>query len=433
MSSVTLAPRSSGNETVARIWEWLFLGWVAFLPVMIRFNFRLAHRYTLPFADFLFAGAAAAFLVALLSGARRWRRSDWYWPLLAYAGALALSTAFSGNIRHSAPKLAGDLYLIFAAVLMVNYVADARALRRVIFAWMAGAAMNIAGAAAGVILFYGGATTERKNPFLFQFGSLPPGHYPRIRALFLNANMMCAYMTASALIIVAAYRAGWISRRWFLLLFSGTLVTAAFSLSPGLGGLFLVVGLWLAQEQPSKQRSRWLAGAGIAAAVLFLAVTLISPTPLARTSLAGTLLHPEPSGRVLTWLGAWHSFLAHPWVGQGIESEAARVRYVSAAGVAHNLTDAGNTWLSILAQQGLAGFLAFAWVVWYLVRRFRPTIDRPRENAAVRSSLELALIGGFLYSTLSGSFENTRHVWTLMGLVAAVQELPVSAGGFRAG
>jgi len=31
--------------------------------------------------------------------------------------------------------------------------------------------------------------------------------------------------------------------------------------------------------------------------------------------------------------------------------------------------------------------------------------------------------GGFLYPSLSGSFENTRHVWVLFGLLAAVREL----------
>ena len=38
----------------------------------------------------------------------------------------------------------------------------------------------------------------------------------------------------------------------------------------------------------------------------------------------------------------------------------------------------------------------------------------------------MAMIGGFVYSSFSGSFENTRHVWAVMGLVAAVQEIPES-------
>jgi hypothetical protein len=39
----------------------------------------------------------------------------------------------------------------------------------------------------------------------------------------------------------------------------------------------------------------------------------------------------------------------------------------------------------------------------------------------VRAALELALLGGVVYQLLTESFENTRHVWILMGLVSGVQ------------
>jgi O-antigen ligase len=155
-------------------------------------------------------------------------------------------------------------------------------------------------------------------------------------------------------------------------------------------------------------------------------------TPLATTSAVETILHPAPSGRLLTWTGAWHTFQSHPFFGQGLESEVAHVHYLTASGALQTLTDAHNTWLSIMAQQGLVGIVAFSWVVIHLVRRFRlsgPPVDR---EAAVRASLELAMIGGFLYSTLTGSFENTRHVWALMGLVAAVQTFPAMASALTA-
>jgi hypothetical protein len=76
-----------------------------------------------------------------------------------------------------------------------------------------------------------------------------------------------------------------------------------------------------------------------------------------------------------------------------------------------------------MAQQGLIGFFAFAWVVFHLVRRFR--------FRGQFACLELALIGGFLYPSLACSLENTRHVWALMGLVAAVQEFPASVKAAR--
>jgi hypothetical protein len=85
-----------------------------------------------------------------------------------------------------------------------------------------------------------------------------------------------------------------------------------------------------------------------------------------------------------------------------------------------------------MARQGLLGLVAFSWVVFHLMRRFRLSGSFTDRDSAVRASLELAMIGGFLYSTLTGSFENTRHVWALMGLVAAVQTFPAMASAITA-
>jgi len=444
----------SGYGTVARLWEWLLLAWIAVLPVMHPFNLRFAHRYTLPLADLVFGAAFVAFLAATILRAHKLRPCSWYWPLLAYACALTASTLASDNVRRSAPKLAGDLYLIAAAVLVVNYATSPTALRRAVMAWLTGAAVTILATAAGVFLFFFGATSPAQNTLLYHFGSLPPGHYPRIRALFLNANMMCSYMVAATMMVVAARQrtgrdarrqrnlqqqseprgaasscavsgeAGWISRGVFRVMLAGAVATAAFSISPGLGGLFLLWGLWKARSQPTRPKARLAAAAGLMAALAFFISATISPTPMARKSLIEGILHPEPSVRVQTWAGAWHTFVAHPWLGRGLETNAAGVRYLNASGNLTTLTNAHNTWLSIMAQQGFAGVCAFAWVVIHLARRFR-LFAGPRDGtAALRASLELAMLGGFLYSTLTGSYENTRHVWALMGLVAAVQELP---------
>lgn len=420
-------PAVSRYEPVARLWEWLLLAWIAALPVMHPFNLRYLHKYTLPIADLFFVGAIAAFLAALICRTRQLRPCSWYPPLFAYACALIASTLASDNVRQSLPKLAGDLYLILAAVLVVNFVTDREALRRAILAWLTGTAVTILATAAGVILYFSGMTTLKQNPFLSPFGTLPPGHYPRIKALFLNANMMCSYAVIGAMLVIAARQAGWISRTTFGLLLSGAIFAAAFSISPDLGGLCLVLGIWQARLQVSRLRARCIAGAGVAIAVVVFIGAPISMTPLARTSLADAILHPEPSGRLLTWTGAWHTFLKHPWLGQGLESDAADVHYVTAGGARQKLTDAHNTWLSIMAQQGLVGLCAFSWVVVHLVRRFR-LFGQPRDGtAALRVSFELALIGGFLYQTLTGSFENTRHVWALMGIVAGVQANPQAA------
>jgi O-antigen ligase len=147
-------------------------------------------------------------------------------------------------------------------------------------------------------------------------------------------------------------------------------------------------------------------------------MAMISPTPLRSHSVWGALRHPEPSARVLTWIDAGKTFLAHPFLGRGLDMPAAHVLYPTASGVVKTMTDAQNTWLSIMAQAGLPGLLAFAAVMFSLTRRFR--WFSPRSDP-VRAALELALLGGVVYQLLTESFENTRHVWILMGLVSGVQ------------
>jgi O-antigen ligase len=419
--------RASGLGILDRTFEWLLLVWTGSIPLMIWSNIRF-QRYRIPLTDFIFPAAFLAFLAALAWGGRRWRRSSWYGPLLAYACALILSTLFSQNFRQSLPKAAGDIYLIAAAILTVQYIDCLESLRRILLAWVTGLIVTGVTAWAGVTLFFFGRTQLKENPFLFRFGSLPSGQYPRLRATFLNANMMCSYMTCGILLLFAARHAGWISRRTFRILLPIALGATAFSFSPGLDGLCVAMGLWLASRDSFAIRRRIVGGVGLLIAVIGFAVTLISPTPLMRGSVIQTILHPEPSARVQTWLGAWDTFRAHPVFGRGLESDATHLEYALASGGEATLTDAHNTWLSIMAQQGIVGVLAFGWVVFHLARRFRFVAHDSGEREVLKFAIELAMLGGFLCASLTGSFQNTRHVWAVMGLVAAIQALPESEG-----
>ena len=146
------------------------------------------------------------------------------------------------------------------------------------------------------------------------------------------------------------------------------------------------------------------------AAVLFVVVTMIAISPfLAGLRSAAGLPTIAPSGRFRVWNRTWHVFLEHPFIGRGLGIE---------------VRDAHNLWLSVMAQQGMLGLLAFALVAGALVLRFRTVLTRGSEVAVLRTGLELALVAGLLFPSLSGSFEDTRHLWVLMGLVAAVQALP---------
>jgi hypothetical protein len=398
--------------------EWLFLALVALLPVMQPIGLELG-RYVVPPADFAFIALAVAFAWAVIRRRRRVRVTRWCWTLVVYAAALAISTAASENPRASAVKLAGDLYLLGMAFLTVNYADSMPSLRRALTAWLVGTSVTIAAAIAGVLLFYAGRTGAN-NIFISTYGSLPPGPYPRVMALFLNMNVLCIYLVAGAAILLAMRAAGWIGGRVATTMLAGVVISALFTVSPGLGGLCLVFGLWgwRALGTRSPAAAAVCVAGGIAGAIVFLIAITISPVSI--QTLAA-------SSRVLTWTGAWHTFLAHPYLGRGLGLEVADVRYLNASGSYELLTDAHNTWLAVLAQDGVVGLAALALVVVTLARRIKmPDLAAP-PISIVRRGLELALIGGFLYQTLSGSFENTRHVWVLMGLVDAAQALAPDA------
>jgi O-antigen ligase len=401
--------------------EWMYLALVATVPVMQPFHVDVA-GHTVVLTDALFVAASAGLLVSLLVGRRRVRWSSWHVCLACYLATAAASTILSDDVRRSAVKLTGIADLVGLAFLTTAFVGSAPALRRACTAWLAGLAITVAAAITGIGLFAAGVTGPR-NVFLYSFGSLPPGPYPRVMALFLNANMLCSYLAAAVTILLAARAAGWIARRAFVILFAGSLVTAAASLSPGLGGMALALAIWYAArlrpDRPGVSRLALAAG-WVGAVLMFVAVT-ISPVGLSARTIAEARL--EPSSRVMTWTSAWRTFRAHPWLGRGPGLEAADVTYVDAAGITEALTDAHQAWLSILAQQGIAGLVAFVAVLWPVAKRPSPLVVTGEPLAVVRTGLYLAVIGGFLYASLAGSFESTRHVWLLFGLTIATASL----------
>ena len=441
-SMLSGAGANGSGRWLVKLGDWLFLAWVALIPVM-QPNLTIFNRFSLQAADVVFVPAAVVYVALLLSGKRQLRLTPLNRCAMAFLAALILSTCLSENRWQSFLKLLADTYLIFAAVMAESYIANLEALRRTTLAWIAGTAVTIAAAAAGVMAFYyslllpaalrssaatgplGAIVEFSRNTFIDDYGTAPPGPYPRICACFLYADGLCAYAIASAMIVVAAHQAGWIGRRTSQALFWGAAMAALFSPSPGMGGLFLAMGLWYWRQKRSNPASsphagRYAASAGALAAVAFLLVATISPTPLRTSSVWETLRHPQPSVRDLTWTGAWRTFLSHPLFGRGLDLPEADVYYLAASGEMHHQDDAHNTWLSIMAQAGLPATIAFAAIMLTLTRRFR---WRSADSHPALAALDLAFISGVLYPLLTASFESTRHVWLMIALVAAAHRV----------
>ncbi|MFL6769644.1 MAG: O-antigen ligase family protein, partial [Sphingomicrobium sp.] len=133
----------------------------------------------------------------------------------------------------------------------------------------------------------------------------------------------------------------------------------------------------------------------------------------------GTMFVIAPSGRFLTWSAALAEFVAHPILGHGLGVDAVDVRYADPSGNLQQLTDAHNMILGIAAQAGVIGLIGLSALIVAAIRLTSGGSD------GLRLGLGLTFLNAFVYQGLSGSFEDTRHLWVLFGLLAAAARLPV--------
>jgi O-antigen ligase len=390
--------------------------------------------------DALFA--PLAFLSALLLLRRQIApiRDPAFLFIAAYFGALLVSAFGSSEPLRSAAKLGTQLYLLALPLLVCLLVQGEQCLRRFVKWWLAGTAFVVAVALASLVLFVADRSSPLLSLTLFHFGTLPPGDYPRLRLTFLNANMACNYLSVSLLLLLGARQARWI-RGWpFLLLGLGILLAAATTISPGLGGIALALGLWaylrLRDQQPFLALLA-LSG-GLLAALLFLAALaftpILHPTAPFLLHLPWIDLTLAPSGRMMVWMEALRTVAANPLTGRGIGLEAVEVAYLDPSGGRQRLTDAHNIFLSVAAQAGLLGLASLLALLVHLGGRARPFTLAEDPAAAIRLAAGLGLLSGFVYQGLGGSFEDARHLWLLVGLLLAASRSDNETGsGVTAG
>jgi O-antigen ligase len=348
-----------------------------------------------------------------------------HWFVAAYAAALMLSSIFSTQPSRSFIKLAGEFYLFGLSFISYSFVRDSAFVKRIVYAFLAGTSITILASLAGFVFFYFGYKTQADNFFLSHVGSLPAGNYPRIHALFANANMMCNFLNVTLMLSLLSGYLGWI-RKWLsLVLTTGIWFAAILTFSTGLGGMLLSTGLWFGTVYAGRKnevfKSRLIKFVGIAAAILILAAACVSPDT-ANTAqdftVPGVEQKLEPSVRILVWQDSIRTFSEYPILGKGTGIDPANVFYSTLSGQNQILSDAHNMYLSVLGQAGLIGFVAFAGLLVFLIRRFKFEIGD--ERATIETALSCAIAGALLYQGLTGSFEDARHLWILIGMFAGI-------------
>jgi O-antigen ligase len=406
--------------------DWLLLALIALLPLM-----KPAVRYPVIFADLVFVLLLIAVAVEVAAGRRTLRWHPLFAILAIYVLALAPSMLASANPGRSAFKMATELYLAGLSAVTVVVVRSEAMLRHVTITWLAASAALAILCLASLAAFAISPASALYQYSVFYFGTLPPGHYPRMALSFFDANMACNYLTVALGLLLLAWQQKWLSRTLALLLLAGILIAALPTISPGLGGVALALGTaaWLLM------RSRLAIGTAVAGALAFivaLAVTpILHPTAPFLIHVPGTRLILAPAGRLLTWSSAFDEFLRHPWLGHGIGLDAAFVRYRDPSGNLQELTDAHNVFLNIAAQAGVVGLAGLAALIAYAVRL---TFSRAIGGSPkVRLVLGLTLLNALVYQGLGVGIEDTRHIWVLLGLLAAASLIPADESNRKAG
>jgi O-antigen ligase len=301
-------------------------------------------------------------------------------------------------------------------------------LRRVTLTWLGATAAVGLLCAASLLAFAINPNSALYQYSWFDFGTLPPGPYPRMALSFFDANMACNYLTVSLGLLLVAWQQQWLALRGALLALLGILVAALFTISPGLGGIALALGTGAWFLKGSKLA---LAG-GIAVAAAFVVALAVTPflhsTAPFLIHVPGTGLILAPAGRFLTWSAAFDEFLRHPLLGHGIGINAVLVRYRTPSGDLQQLTDAHNIFLNIAAQAGVVGLAGLMVLIGYAARL---TFSDAGASRAIRLVLGLTFLNAFVYQGLGAGFEDTRHLWVLLGLLTAAASITPAGGNNR--
>lgn len=406
----------------------LFFHLLIFSIALMQPYFSFANQ-RLSLTDFLFSIVTFFWFIKLIKKQSTFRWHKFYYFLGFYFASMLISAIFSINPQQSFIKLSGELYLIGLCVLTFNFIQTEKDFRDLIKIWIYGTFVTIIVGLISFLIFY----IDRQNLFLnyttYHYGSVPIGNYPRISSTFISASMFCNYLNVSLLMIFIAEHLKILSKKKALIFSVATAFLAIMTISSGLSGVFLSFGMmtWYSLRLRFKLTA-WLAlVSGIFVMFSFLTLNFIalqphstSPYSISIPFISRTF---SPSPRLLIWSESAKTFFDNFWTGKGIGQDACRVIFQNTEGTTSILTDAHNIFLSVAAQNGFLGLIAILLITLYLLKISFPFKKSFTNSAVILNSLAIAFLSAFVIQGLSGAFEDTRHLWILMGLLVSANSL----------
>jgi O-antigen ligase len=314
---------------------------------------------------------------------------------------------------------------------------DEDALRLAVRAWLLGTMLAVAVGLAGMVAF--AFDRDILTELGCSYGRLPEGPYPRICLPFRNPNYLANYLAASIPLLVAC--GGILLRRpWRLVAVGACAVVALFTLSTGIGGFALAVGLiaWgMGRGRGRRGTAALTVGVLLALGAAAVTVGHLVPPGHGQVEVDGHGWNFTRGPRVFTWLSAAETTIHHPLLGVGYGLVVARTPggdlgpWLTGgldpfAAEGPLFAEAHNAWLNVSAQTGLLGLAAFLLLVVVVARRQRVErlpVRNPLGDLPV--AVVAGLAGAFLFHGMFTGAEEFRHLWALAGLgVGAAQVSP---------
>ena len=395
----------------------LFLLLVASLAVQRPAVF-MYRGYPITATDVLFP---LLFLVAAVSIILRRDTLRWtaaYIPLAFYVAAFFLASAFSIDVSRGITKSLATAYLVGLAVLAINLIDTDRRMRLTIVAWLIGASIPIAVGIFTVSLFYISPENSVLQYLTYHYGAVPVGNYPRLSSTFISASMFCNYLNVVIMFLLVERVFEWLNEWVWWICFTACLICVTFTISSGMGAVFLGMSMWFYYRHRTRRIRKLVLASGIGICSLFLLSSLValSAHSTAPYSVTLSLLNVElhPSSRLLVWTDAFKTFANNMFVGNGPGSPSASIMFQNTEGGFSLLTDAHNTYLSVAAQTGIVGLVSLIALCWYLLK-----IGFSNRTNQIMFGLASAFLTAFVVQGLTGSFEDARHLWVLIGMLVA--------------
>lgn len=298
-------------------------------------------------------------------------------------------------------------------------VSDENILRRALYAWFAGLGIVMLLGLSGIFIFFANPESAPAEYLLSHLGAVPAGPYPRVQASLYGASHLANFLTVSVALIFIGWARRWISGALAMVAVFIAGAIALATVSSALGGLLVVIGVWIWLSSPERKAGLLALCLSGAAALLLAGVSFVALQhyPDAPFSLSLSGFEFQPSPRLLVWIEALQTIVANPFTGVGLGLPVAEVAFTNSDGSRSLLTDAHNVFLSIGGQAGLAATVSFAGILAALMNSlFRLRESKPHISAG----LFLVIVVGVLYQGIFASYEDSRHLWLVFGFVIGI-------------